>query len=207
MRQTHQMCTLPRSALGRLAVVTALAAGLLALAACAPQESVEGDGGQGASTPAVQATWSADIACDTCHAAEQATYDNASCEASHHKEVTCLQCHADEATLATVHEGKTATDALPKRLKQTNVEDAICFSCHYGDRDALIAATESTAVLTDSEGTSRNPHDPQGIAEHEDLACADCHAMHDTKGLEDRAMAVCESCHHEGVFACYTCHE
>ena len=185
----------------------AFAIALLALPACTPKEASDSGSSKTDATPSVEANWSPDSDCGTCHATEQKTYDNAQCEASLHKDVKCLQCHADEAALKTAHEGKTSSDKMPTRLKKTQDEDAVCFSCHENDRAGLIAATDGKAVLTDSEGTSRNPHDPQGIAEHETLACADCHNMHSTEELQERAMSQCTSCHHAGVFACYTCHD
>lgn len=187
--------------------VAAAAVLLLAMAACAPKEASEGDGATQSNEEPIQVAWSADMDCGTCHVSEQESYEDTACEASLHEDVACMQCHADESTLRSVHEGKTASDKMPTRLKKTAVEDAVCFGCHYEDREALIEATEGKVVLTDTEGTSRNPHDPEGIAEHETLACGDCHNMHSTEDMQVRAMKQCESCHHEGVFECYTCHD
>lgn len=192
------------------ATVAALAtAALCCLGACAPQQTSDGGARDDAKSnaPAVDVAWSMDRDCGTCHATERGSYDSSACEASQHKDVACAQCHGDEATLAAVHEGKTASDKMPTRLKKTSVEDATCFSCHYGDRAGLVAATDGSVVLTDSEGTERNPHDPEGVAEHEAIACGDCHNMHSDEDIQERAMSECLSCHHEGVFACYTCHD
>lgn len=195
--------------LGLFACLVALTAGL---AACAPSEpSGEPSGGsqagKDASSEPIQVDWSIDMDCSTCHATEQDSFTDSACEASLHADMACKDCHNDATKLATVHEGKTASDKMPTRLKKTEVSDELCFSCHYENRDALIEATEGKAVLTDSEGTSRNPHDPEGIEEHESLACGDCHNMHSTETVQERAMKQCESCHHAGVFQCYTCHE
>lgn len=207
MKRSH---SLPSNASVNMRVgIAALAVvAICCLGACAPQASDSNASSETSSDgSAAEAVWSMDSDCGTCHATEQKSYESASCEAALHKDLACAQCHSDESALAAVHEGKTASDKMPTRLKKTSVDDTFCLSCHYGDRDGLIAATEGVAVLTDSEGTSRNPHDPQGIAEHEDLACSDCHKMHSDEAVQDVAMKECVTCHHEGVFACHTCHE
>ena len=193
-----------RFTLGMVAVVVSVA-----FVGCAPQVNDVSDT-QGASKgqpAAVDFTWSSDADCAMCHTGEQESYGNAACEASLHKDMACIQCHVDESALQAAHEGKTASDKMPTRLKETGVSDELCFGCHYDNREGLIAATEGSTVLTDTEGTSRNPHDPDGIAEHETLKCSDCHNMHSTDAVQERAMKKCESCHHAGVFACYTCHD
>ena len=182
---------------------SALAAVSLAcvLAGCAP--AAEGSGND---APEAPAAWSADVECATCHDVEQGSYADAACEASFHAEVACSGCHDDQDTLSQVHEGKTAADNMTKRLKKSQVSNDVCLSCHFGTREALVEATPEV-VLADKEGNSRNPHDADGIPEHEGIACGDCHAMHDGKPLADRALDECLGCHHEGVFECGTCHD
>ncbi len=207
MKKSHPLLPV-RSVGARAGAAALLVAALCCLGACAPQEhNADAPSKAPSDEPAIEVSWSMEGDCSTCHATEQKSYESTACEASLHKEVACAQCHSDVSGLEAVHEGKTASDKMPTRLKKTSVDDALCLSCHYSDRESLIAATDGTAVLTDSEGTSRNPHDPQGIAEHEALVCSDCHKMHSDEDIQDLAMKECVTCHHEGVFACYTCHE
>ena len=117
---------------------SALAAVSLAcvLAGCAP--AAEGSGND---APEAPAAWSADVECATCHDVEQGSYADAACEASFHAEVACSGCHDDQDTLSQVHEGKTAADNMPKRLKKSQVSNDVCLSCHFGTREALVEAT------------------------------------------------------------------
>lgn len=154
----------------------------------------------------ITVAWSADSECGTCHATEQASYDDAACVASTHEGQACISCHADASGLATAHEGKTASDTMPKKLKKTEVPDDACLSCHYGAREELVAATVDVAVV-DSKGTAVNPHDVTPSEQHDTIRCADCHGMHDAEKLADKADAECASCHHADVFECYTCHD
>ena len=160
----------------------------LALTACAPQSNENGaaSADDAKETP-ITVAWSADSECGTCHATEQASYDDAACVAS-------------------THEGKTASDTMPKKLKKTEVPDDACLSCHYGAREELVAATVDVAVV-DSKGTAVNPHDVTPSEQHDTIRCADCHGMHDAEKLADKADAECASCHHADVFECYTCHD
>lgn len=179
---------------------------ILLLATCAPKGQ-ESDTAVKKNAPDVTIDWSIDVDCSTCHTAEQASYSNQQSEAAQHEDVTCIHCHSDVVDLEKSHQGKTSADALPNRLKSTQVPDSLCLGCHYENRAALITATDSTAIVSDSEGTSRNPHDTEGLVEHESLKCRDCHKMHSTEDINKTAMNQCTSCHHEGVFQCYTCHE
>lgn len=94
----------------------------LALTACAPQSNENGaaSADDAKETP-ITVAWSADSECGTCHATEQASYDDAACVASTHEGQACISCHADASGLATAHEGKTASDTMPKKLKKTEV--------------------------------------------------------------------------------------
>lgn len=177
----------------------------LALSACAPQTRELGSAPEPDDATTVAIVWSPDSDCAICHVAEQSSYDDTACGASQHQEQICESCHDDEATLSTVHEGKTGSDKMPKRLKETEVAEDTCLSCHFNTREELAAAT-ADVVLSDAKGTSVNPHQlPQGES-HDSIRCGDCHGMHDGEALLEKANGECASCHHSGVFECYTCH-
>ena len=150
--------------------------------------------------------WSPEADCAACHSTEQSSYDDAACLASFHKQQACASCHADDQALSNAHVGKTSADKAPKRLKKTEVSDELCLSCHFGTKEELVAATQDV-VVTDENGTSRNPHDGGDIAEHESIECSSCHSMHSDEPVSEQAYDTCISCHHAGVFECYTCHE
>ena len=168
-----------------------------ALAGCAPRQAESAAPQAEADVPALTVAWSIDGDCSVCHADHAAT---------HHETDACSSCHQDETALAAAHEGATAYAKMPKKLKKTAVDDALCLSCHYETREALVEAT-ADVQLADSEGTARNPHDTGGVAEHEGIACSDCHTLHADDDVRDVALKQCQSCHHAGVFACYTCHD
>lgn len=191
--------------------LTFFAAGVLLvtmLAGCSPRASADQSAEEGPSdqNAAITVEWSADSDCAVCHVSEQESYENTACMASFHAGQACGSCHVDSLGLSKVHEGKTATDKMPKRLKKTDVADELCLSCHFETRDELAAATAGVAV-TDSEGTSVNPHDLPSSDDHDSIHCADCHSMHDTDPIADKAQSQCFSCHHAEVFACGTCHD
>ena len=61
--------------------------------------------------------------------------------------------------------------------------------------DKLGALTADITDLTDSKGTTVNPHEVMGLtAGHGDIACSDCHGMH----RETVAADTCVGCHHAG---------
>lgn len=190
-------------AIGALSLSLALS---IALCSCTPKAPEEDGRGVKAAEPAVAVDWSENSDCATCHAAEQESYSDQACLAGMHPDAACTQCHADVAALATVHEGKTEEDKMPKKLKSTDVPDELCLSCHFGSREALAQETPDI-LITDAKGNSRNPHLSDGISEHDDIECAECHGMHKAEPIEDQARDVCYSCHHAEVFECYTCHE
>lgn len=119
--------------------------------------------------------------------------------------LTCTTCHNDEEGLAKAHRkmdsGKTA-----KRLKRTSVSDEVCLTCH--DKEQLVAATADVTVLTDTKGTTVNPHDIPANDSHADIQCVSCHQAHydEDETIETMAMGVCVDCHHAQVFECGTCH-
>lgn len=198
----------------------AFAVGLMAcaLAGCAPSAGPDADvagqkgtaseqaaGGEAAQAAGGEAdAWSPETDCAPCHASA----GEQGCLAAEHLDaygLTCGSCHADTEKLAQVHEGVTEQSTPPKRLKKTAVDAAACATCH--DAGALKDATADSVVLTDSEGTTVNPHDLPPTDTHAQTTCVSCHTMHSTKAnVEKDAPKVCESCHHEGVYQCGTCH-
>ena len=109
-------------------------------------------------------------------------------------------------TLAKQHEGASSDDRMPSRLKQTTVEASVCLSCH--DQDEIAAESSSCTALSDAQGTTVNPHELPETDTHGQIACTDCHSMHEEQtDLQGDAKAYCMSCHHADVFECYTCHE
>ena len=194
----------PIATTGALVLFLALS---FALYACAPKSPEEGNGqNEKASESAITVDWSENSDCATCHATEQESYSNQACLASAHPDETCIQCHTDITGLATAHEGKTAADKMPKKLKSTEISDELCLSCHFESKEALAEETSDVSI-SDVKHNSRNPHLSDGISEHEGIECAECHGMHKTEPIEDQAKDVCYSCHHTEVFECYTCHE
>lgn len=189
------------------------AALLLALAisaaACAPQAAAPEGGSQAAGkdgAAAVTAEWSPEADCTVCHTAEAASREDSNCLASKHVASNCTDCHAPTDELAAEHEGKTASDRLPKRLSKTEVSQDQCLSCH-DSYEALAAKTADYQGLVDSEGTVVNPHALPASDDHAGITCTNCHAMHAADAnTEEKSKAKCVSCHHADVFACGTCH-
>ncbi|WP_139652409.1 cytochrome c3 family protein [Raoultibacter phocaeensis] len=157
---------------------------------------------------AVAFTWSPDSDCAMCHAIEsESMQDSAYPAALHEQEAAdCPTCHADDSKLSVAHEGVLPDSEMPQRLKSTAVPEQLCLDCH-DDVAVLAQATEDRAALIDSEGTVVNPHELSESEDHEGVSCSDCHKMHSSDPVEEIAIGACLSCHHEGVFECYTCHE
>jgi hypothetical protein len=185
----------------------------LAVVGCAPRQASEGpnqgDTGEDVGE-AVVVEWSIDGDCATCHLAESVDQDPTAPALYHEEEegVACITCHAvGESELAAVHEGTTATDKMPVRLKKTKVSDESCLgSCH--NTEELIAVTASSTALTDNEGLVVNPHDRPVNSSHSNISCSDCHQQHKPRAqIAQTAMALCTKCHHDKVFACGTCHD
>ncbi|MEG0503212.1 MAG: cytochrome c3 family protein [Raoultibacter sp.] len=177
---------------------------------CSPQQGTDAKPQQdtGSSDP-IKVTWSADTDCATCHSTEDASMTNAAMGAAMHAkdaQATCMTCHTDEKKLATAHEGKTASDPSPKKLKKTTVDVATCQSagCHDLSKEEMLALTASDTQLIDTNGTHVNPHDVIGKTEgHADITCSNCHNMH-TESTNPADS--CITCHHSGVYECGTCH-
>ena len=180
---------------------------------CAPQAAGAGSsaasastGGEGAGS-AIEAAWSPDIDCATCHDAEASTSADSACLAGHHtmtQGFTCTTCHDDDGALSEAHadmnSGKT-----PKKLKKTEVNETVCLSCH--DKADLAQKTMASTVLTDDNGKAVNPHDLPQSDEHATITCVSCHQGHSTDGVQQVAPLFCQSCHHANVYECKTCHE
>ncbi len=177
----------------------------LELAACAPNQNDDAGTSVNAS-PVEEIAWSSDADCSTCHATEQESYENAQCLASKHVSTACVTCHDNSNELANAHENAASSNTKPKKLKQTDISEATCLSCHFGSREDLASAT-ADLVLTDANGTTANPHNLTPSESHDSISCTDCHGMHASEPIEDQARATCYSCHHEQVFECGTCHE
>lgn len=119
--------------------------------------------------------------------------------------LTCTTCHNDEEGLAAVHADVSSTDGDVKKLKSTTVSSETCLTCH--DQDELIAATAELTILTDSKGTTVNPHELPANDAHAQIACGDCHTMHASADVDETAKKECLDCHHANVYECNTCHE
>lgn len=189
-------------------LVAAFAGAALGCSPQGPSQESAGDRGQNQES-AAQVVWSPDMDCTTCHTEEAATMEDGSMGAYVHvqeAQTECSTCHVDSATLSEVHQDATATDAMPKKLKESSVEPATCQAagCHDVSADDMLALTADVTELTDSQGTQVNPHEVMGLtAGHADILCSDCHSMHKAKA---NAADTCVSCHHAGVYECNTCH-
>jgi hypothetical protein len=186
----------------------------LVIVGCAPRQASEGGSGSDApddgAEEAIVVAWTMDSDCTTCHTAESSAQDPTAPALYHEEEegVECVTCHtAGESELAQVHEGTTATDTMPVRLKKTEVNDEACLSCHV--TSDLITLTQASTVLTDDNGLVVNPHDRPENSSHVSVNCTNCHQQHEPKAeIAKNSMATCTTCHHEKVFACGPpCHD
>lgn len=191
----------------RIVLACGAVCAMMALAACAPQQAaVNTQASQEEEATPIEVSWSPESDCAVCHDTQGSSMESIPCAAAQDSEVTCSSCHTDEATLATVHDGVTSEDKMPKRLKQTTVSAEACETCHGGVDELAPKTTEST-VLTDSKGTVVNPHALPDNERHQTIVCGDCHAMHESGNVQETALKACTSCHHAGVYECGTCHE
>ena len=125
--------------------------------------------------------------------------------AAAHAVLPCTSCHSDEEALEKVHDGVTADDRMPKRLRKAKIGEELCLSCH-GSYEELAAATQEDQMLVDGVGKTVNPHDLPAVEDHQKIDCLDCHSMHKEQSSMATAMNTCTGCHHAGTFECGTCH-
>lgn len=181
-------------------------AGVLLVAGCQPKAASDSDSADnptsGQTAQAVEFVWSEESDCSLCHQVQHDAMTDG------HASFSCVDCHADTSTLEYIHEGKSADDKVSNRLKKTEVTEATCEACHGSYADLAVKTIDCVA-LTDSEGTIVNPHEAKelGPEEHGDMTCASCHAEHDGDAVDEAAQKFCISCHHDGVYECYTCHQ
>ena len=147
---------------------------------------------------------SIDVDCASCHVNEQDAYDDEQCLASKHAVLECTACHTDEKGLSKGHKKAKEGVAEVSRLKKSEIDEYVCLACHV--QEDLAKATADANVLTDQEGTVVNPHEIPDVSEHEGVTCASCHYMHRDKSALETSPAVCDGCHHDGVYECFTCH-
>ena len=132
--------------------------------------------------------------------------EDSNCLASKHADLPCGSCHANTSALEKAHEKvDPSVEAEATRLKKTSVDIALCQSCH-GSLESLAAKTQSSTVCTDDNGTVVNPHALPENEEHSDIDCASCHIMHSRETATEQTKSLCNSCHHENVYECFTCH-
>lgn len=152
--------------------------------------------------------WAEDMDCATCHESEADSAQDKDCAMSEHAGLECLDCHTDVATLKDAHERYVTVDGETTRTSKvalSPVKSEACTACH--DVSDLVEATSGLTVLTDSEGTTVNPHDLPDVQDHESIACGNCHVMHTDGGPAEVAVSTCLNCHHKDVYECYTCHK
>ena len=179
---------------------------------CAPQAAKDGAPGidEGADAELATISWSPGADCSTCHDRESDSFEDSACLASQHSEVTCSSCHSDETILAEVHVDADASAAEKAKLKETEIDETLCEGCH-GSWNDLAQATAGVTVLTDSAGTTVNPHEVKTVhnaaSQHDSIAWSSCHEMHTGSVVGESAQQVCLDCHHSGEYTCNTCHE
>ena len=155
--------------------------------------------------------WDVTSDCGICHQKSTETVENLRCEAAQGSQnETCVNCHVDIEGMQKAHEKVNAADTAGDtgRLKRTKVESDVCLTCH--NWDDLAKDTAQSTALTDSAGTTVNPHEVTTVnninGAHDKTGCSDCHKMHSGEPTEKAADAFCLNCHHGGKYECYTCH-
>lgn len=188
-------------------IILAVAAALVCVFGCSPQQKVadSADTVESTESDSQAVAWSMESECSVCHTVEQETLSDNSCTASLHATVSCATCHSDEEGLGRVHEGAVSSDKIPTKLRKTAVDNDACLSCHNAEE--LKAATADLTILTDENGTTKNPHDLPETEGHESITCGGCHKMHESASDPlVTAPEFCIGCHHENVYECGTCH-
>ena len=185
---------------------------MLLLSACAPKEGQPTENAAGGKDDVtMMEDWSAGSDCKACHTAQQASMEDDACLASRHVATACITCHSNENDLAVVHEEKSGNDPNTlKSLKTTSIENEVCLGCH-GTWEELAQNTVDTDLLTDANGKTVNPHEVTTLqnekGQHDEITCVDCHKIHSSEGVDVTAFRTCQSCHHDNVYECGTCHE
>ena len=200
-----------RSNVKRMLAVLCVLSLCIVVTACAPQRASSGSADtsseqQAGGNAQVSFTWSAESDCATCHTTEADSLQNAACQISaSHGALACVACH-DQEDLGSVHDGvELGESAKVKKLKNTEVRDELCLSCHADDHTPEAIADDM--MLVDDQGTTVNPHALPESASHATVTCANCHTMHGDAPLLESASDACVDCHHQNVYECYTCHE
>lgn len=149
--------------------------------------------------------WADETDCTSCHEVPAKSLENETCAASPHTALGlgCTDCHADDV-LIDIHSKMKPNAKVPTKLKKSDLSVETCTTCHPSE--ALVEATAGSSALTDSEGTVVNPHDIPDVKEHKDISCQSCHKMHAESKPASLAPTLCQDCHHEDVYECYTCH-
>ncbi|MEC4272104.1 cytochrome c3 family protein [Adlercreutzia sp. R25] len=176
---------------------------------CSPQQttiSSNEDEALASTAASVDFSWTADSDCNMCHADQVSGFTDLRCaEGAPFDAAQCATCHNDEANLVKAHEGATADGKMPTKLKKTSISAETCLTCHE-NLTVVAERTADSTVLTDVKGTVVNPHALPSSENHDAIACADCHNMHDTTATPEKAQGVCLGCHHAGEYTCGTCH-
>lgn len=178
--------------------VAGLVAGCCMIAGCSPSSNADAEqqSSKSNAAEAVDFVWQPDADCATCHDKEDAEGSIASTHAALGQD--CMSCHDDQALLESAHEGVTSKSLMPRKA---TINQDTCLSCH--ESYEKLAEKTADKPIVDSNGTEINPHAVPQSEEHGEQACNNCHAGHKDKEPTE----YCSSCHHAGVFECYTCHE
>ena len=153
-------------------------------------------------------TFTMDADCAACHSKAAEKMADKGYTGELHQNLDCVFCHDNEKELTEAHANKYSAKQASRvvALNKTTVDEAVCLNCH-GDHEALAESTADATVLTDSKGTTVNPHDIPNIDKHANITCGSCHKMHDDKTSDEAATNTCLNCHHDNVYECYTCHK
>jgi len=158
--------------------------------------------------PGFTYTWSASSDCSVCHRSEGLSMEDTHRLAGFHAEeegLTCITCHEDSPGLAKAHNNVAMGEANVKRLKNTEVSDTVCLSCH--SLAELATVLPESVYLVDEHGTRVNPHAVPATEGHDGVNnCSSCHETHTLSSAVELSYKNCTSCHHHEVFECGSCH-
>ena len=148
-----------------------------------------------------------DITCTGCHSEAAEAMQQTGFTGANHATQECVSCHNDEQGLVAAHASRFDAEAAGRvvALTKSQVDPETCYTCH-GSMEELAAATADSAVLTDKQGKTVNPHDlPEGHF-GANVTCGSCHKMHSATETATSAQNSCIGCHHDSVYECGTCH-